>query len=663
MPDLNFRSRVVAAALLALYASRSLQAQSVNLIENPSFESSSIFPWRLKNESSEMALTETDSVEGKQALILRPGARVSQRISLTAGVYELHGFVRPAVGQVMQLELACARWQTRDSTDMPDPSSPLAPPQPTPNWQELRVPPVFLKSTYSCLVSIQVKGSGTEASLLDSIALTRHENQLVNPLLADRLKGWRAQGISGTSHGSVLFEGGHRGVSDASLFQTVRLRPGTYTLAASYRSSGGQPLARLEANNCGPRMPVLNLAPASFGDQFRRVKLRGIEVTNAECEIGIHVKSSASQWLRVRNITLESEPHPYRMILGGDATLTDMVEEHGGLYKLGEVADDPFDILAKCGMNLTRLHVFVDPGNLKFSPSRRMRGSYADLAHVLRLAKRAQTVGMKIELSLHLSDYWADGGCQTMPHSWLGLKKDELVDAVRDYVISVLSRFGEEQISVEIVAIGNEADLGLLRTAECDSPLLAVNSDAVTNADLLARIYDTTYRAVHEISPQTGVVWHLANIGRYAETRAYLDAMLRRGAHPDIISYSAYPFWSRQTIRQFADFGAYVAERYRLPVFFEETGYPWTPAADADNMKDGGPEPYTLSPRGQLDFLNDEISAIESADDGRIIGFSYWDATWIATPGSFDNVENYVLFDRAGRALPALTCGFGAGTQ
>jgi arabinogalactan endo-1,4-beta-galactosidase len=211
---------------------------------------------------------------------------------------------------------------------------------------------------------------------------------------------------------------------------------------------------------------------------------------------------------------------------------------------------------------------------------------------------------------------------------------------------------------VDYVDIGNEADPGLFRTLECKSLLLPVNADATTNPDLLSRIYEAGYRAIHAASPETLVLWHLANIGRYAETRRYIDAMLSRGAQVDVLAFSAYPFWSHQTVRQFQDFANYVTARYHRPVFFEETGYPWAPASGADNMNNGGMEPYPLTPHGQLDFLNDEIDAIQSADEANVIGFSYWDATWIPAPGTFNNVDNYVLFDRAGNALPALTTGF-----
>jgi arabinogalactan endo-1,4-beta-galactosidase len=634
-------------------------ARSTNLLSNPSFENASLAPWKADSKKTGIVATAADSVDGAHALMLPSGAQVSQKIQLPAGVYELRAFVRPGTGEMAQIRLSCkGGLRSQVSTNSPDPSSPSPIQTRDTDWQELHTPVVFLTLPQSCSVAIRADGSDRAQSFVDSVSLTRHENVLRNPQLLRRQKGWKLEGARPVSRGPVLFSAVGQSGDESVLFQTVKLSPGNYTLAASYRSSGGQSFARLEAKGCGAEDAVLNLAPAPLGEAYRRVKLRGIRVTSAKCDVGIRVRSSVGQWLRVSDLTLERDEQPYQMIAGGDVSLTDMVEEHGGVYKLDGVAADPFDILSNSGVNLARLHLFVDPGNPEFSPSRNMRGSYANLMHVLRLAERAHAKGMKIELALHLSDYWADGGCQTMPHAWLGLEPDALVDAVRGYVANVLLEFLKMGIPVNYIAIGNEADAGLLRTNECKSALLPVNADATTNPDLLARIYEAGYRTVHTTSPDTLVIWHLANIGRYAETRWYLDAMFSRGAQVDLLAYSAYPFWSRHTVRQFQDFADYVTARYHRPVFFEETAYPWAPAAGSDNMNDGGPEPYPLTPQGQLDFLNDEISAIESADDGQVIGFSYWDATWIPAPGTFDNVDNYVLFDRGGSALPALTEGF-----
>lgn len=657
-------ARWLTLALMPIMLCHFGEAQPTNLLSNSGFEQASPAPWKLRPEKMGM-VTDRDSVDGLRALELASGGEASQEVLLPAGVYELRAFVRTGAGQIARLGLWCKRdAQSEVSTNSPDPSSP--PPIQTrdTDWQELHAPIVFLTRSQSCRAMVSVTGSDRVHTLVDSVSLTRHENLLRNPQLLRRQEGWELSGARRTSKSPVVFDAttqssaSHQSENEAALFQTVQLSPGDYTLAASYRSSGSQSLARLEARGCGAEDAILNLAPASLGETYQRVKLRGVRVTNKACEVGLRVRSTSGQWLRVIDLTLERDARPYQMVAGGDVTLTDMVEEHGGIYKKDGIAADPFRLLARSGMNLARLHVFVDPGNPEFSPSKKMRGEYGDLAHVLRLARRTQAEGMRIELALHLSDFWADGGCQTMPHAWLGLGPDALVDAVSGYVSGVMRAFREGGIPVDYVAIGNEADAGLLRTRECQSALLPVNADARANPDLLARIYEAGYRAVRAASPETLVLWHLANIGRYAETRQYLDAMFSRGARVDMLAYSAYPFWSRQTVRQFQDFANYVIARYHRPVFFEETGYPWTPAAGADNMKDGGPEPYPLTPQGQLDFLNDEISALGSADDGQAIGFSYWDATWIPAPGAYDNVDNYVLFDRAGNALPALTTGF-----
>jgi arabinogalactan endo-1,4-beta-galactosidase len=650
-------------ALMVATFSNFAEGQVTNLLSNPSFENTSTAPWKLTSRRTKAAVTQTDSVDGMHALAIPTDGEASQEISLTAGVYELRAFVRPGAGQVGKLTLSCrGDLQSEVSTNTPDPSSPpsirASSRRRDADWQELHVPVVFLYDSRSCSVAIRVMGNADALTFVDSVSLTRHDNLLSNPELLSKQRGWKLEGIRRGSKGPVLLKARGQSEKESTLFQTVKLSPGEYTLAASYRSSGGQSLARLEATGCGPEDFILNLAPASLGKAYRRVKLRGIRVTNAECDVGVRVRSAGGQWLRISNLTLEPDKQPYQMLAGGDVTLTDMVEEHGGVYKFNGIASDPFHILAESGMNLARLHLFVDPGNPEFSPSRKMQGSYADLSHVLRLAARAQATGMKIELALHLSDYWADGGCQTQPHAWVGLGPDALVEAVGSYVGGVLLEFQKIGIPVDYIAIGNEADAGLLRSAECKSALLPVDADASANPDLLARIYDGAYGVVHAASPKTIVLWHLANIGRYAETRWYLDSMFSRGARVDMLAYSAYPFWSRLTVRQFQDFCNYVTARYHRPVFLEESGYPWAPAAGADNMTDGGPEPYPMTPEGQLDFLDDEISAIQSADEGQVIGFSYWDATWIPTPGTFDNVDNYVLFDRGGNALPALTTGF-----
>ena len=628
----------------SLLMSSLLSAQSTNLLANPGFEHGAS-TWRLAGGA---AVSRRDSVDGQHSLELPPGAFASEAVRLSAGTYELRAFFQAPRPQAASIQLDCGPGhETTVSTDTPDASSPAVGQAPS-DWTELHAPGVALGQAAACTVTLLAKPANTSAVLADAVVLARHTN-----LFSDTNSAWKLTGMASFAGGDAALSGG-----SGEITQTLHIEPGAYTFAASYRSSGGQRIARLEAVGCSDRDSVLNLAPASIGSAFRQVELRGFRVTRPSCTIGVRVQGSAGQWLSVKDMRVEPAPAGYNMVQGGDISLTDMVEGHGGIYRLHGQPGDPFAILAASGMNLARIHLFVDPGNPAHVPSSEMQGRYDDFVDALRLARRARAAGMRIELSLHLSDHWADPQCQSLPHAWLSLDADGLSKTVRAYVAETLHAFAAQGTPVELVAIGNETDPGILRTETCKSPLHGVNADFNASPDLLARIYQAGYQAAHAEQHDIRVLWHLANIGRYAETRRYLDAMLARGAHVDVLAYSAYPFWSRKTVRQFQDFANYVTARYKKPVFFEETGYPWAPAAGADNMADGGPEPYPLTPQGQLDFLNDEISAVESADDGMVIGFSYWDASWIPAPGTFDNVDNYVLFDREGNALPALTVGF-----
>jgi arabinogalactan endo-1,4-beta-galactosidase len=620
-------------------------AQPSNLLRNSGFESTSLSAWRFIGGAD---IVTSDPVDGERSVRLRAAAKISQLVRLAPGIYELRAFIQAEAHDSAALALTCDRGLgTTTSTDIVDPGSPPGT-RLTSDWVELHAGPLHIAATTRCVVSISASATNTFPVLADDVWLTRHVN-----LLTSVSHAWTASGPVRISGDSAVF-----GIGTSMLEQRLHLPPGAYTFSVSYRSSGDQTTARLETHGCSDVNRILNLAPAKFGDAFRRVQLRGFPVTRATCTVGIRVRNQNGQWLSVKEMRVERAAASYDMIVGGDVSLTDMVEQHGGVYRINGKPDDPFRILAANGMNLSRIHLFVDPGNPAYSPSREMGGNFDNLEDALHLAARAHAAGMLIELSLHLSDHWADPQCQSFPHAWLGLDADALVAQVRAYVSQTLRAFAVQATPVDLVAIGNEADPGVLRTETCKSGLHKVNADVTTNPDLLARIYQAGYEAAHATQPNIRVLWHLANIGRYAETRSYLDGMFSRGARVDVLGYSAYPFWSRKTVRQFQDFANYVIARYNKPVFFEETGYPWAPATGSDNMTNCGPETYPLTPQGQLDFLNDEISAIESADNAMVIGFSYWDATWIPAPGAFDNVDNYVLFDRDGNALPALTVGF-----
>src|SRR5690606_33804544 len=80
---------------------------------------------------------------------------------------------------------------------------------------------------------------------------------------------------------------------------------------------------------------------------------------------------------------------------------------------------------------------------------------------------------------------------------------------------------------------------------------------------------------------------------------------------------------------------------------------------------------YSVDPEGQRHFMLDLMNAIRSVNNGRGLGFFYWEPTWIniaearwtteegkkylnKTSGAGNVGANFAFFDLNGHALPAL---------
>jgi arabinogalactan endo-1,4-beta-galactosidase len=70
------------------------------------------------------------------------------------------------------------------------------------------------------------------------------------------------------------------------------------------------------------------------------------------------------------------------------------------------------------------------------------------ISRVKALAHRVKQAGMKVWLTVHYSDTWADPGVQTTPEEWKSLFSDLQV-AVSNYTATILT-----EISPDIIQIG-----------------------------------------------------------------------------------------------------------------------------------------------------------------------------------------------------------------
>ena len=110
-------------------------------------------------------------------------------------------------------------------------------------------------------------------------------------------------------------------------------------------------------------------------------------------------------------------------IRGVDVSTLDMLEKLGARYYSKGTQQDALKILHDNGANYVRLKLWVDPYD---EDGNAYGGGNNDYATTLRLAKRANKLGMKILLDFHYSDFWADPANQIKPKAWKNLSFSNL---------------------------------------------------------------------------------------------------------------------------------------------------------------------------------------------------------------------------------------------
>ncbi|WP_214107733.1 glycoside hydrolase family 53 protein [Acrocarpospora catenulata] len=332
-------------------------------------------------------------------------------------------------------------------------------------------------------------------------------------------------------------------------------------------------------------------------------------------------------------------------IRGADISSLAKSEAYGGIYRDRHGRrDDALRLLAKAGLTHIRLKVWVNPAD-----------GYNDKAHVLAVARRAKSQGLKLLVDFHYSDSWADPGKQNKPAAWAALPYEQLKQAVYAHTFDVLNALKAQGTTADLVQVGNELNGGLLWP-----------DGRWDNWPGMAGLLNAGYDAVKKVSPRSKVVLHLANGGDNGLYRWWFDNAATNGIRYDVIGLSYYPFW-HGTLEAFQANLNDVAARYGKPVLVAETAYPFT-TADKDGWENiitsAEPYPgYPATPEGQTAFLRKMTDIVRAVPGGRGLGYFYWEATWTgvagngwdpADPSSGNGWENQALFDFDDRALPAL---------
>jgi beta-galactosidase len=216
-------------------------------------------------------------------------------------------------------------------------------------------------------------------------------------------------------------------------------------------------------------------------------------------------------------------------MVGADISFLPQLEKGGmRFYDKGELKD-PIAILHDHGINYVRLRIFNNPENEQgYAPGE----GWCDLGNTLLMAKRLKSHGMKFLLDFHYSDTWADPQKQFKPKSWEGQPFPELTASLKQYTRRVIAALSEQGTPPNMVQIGNEINHGMVWP-----------EGHIGNPDQLATLIKAGIEGVAEVDPKIPIMLHVALGGQHDETVFWLDQMMARGCHFDVLGLSFYPKW------------------------------------------------------------------------------------------------------------------------
>jgi arabinogalactan endo-1,4-beta-galactosidase len=454
--------------------------------------------------------------------------------------------------------------------------------------------------------------------------------------------------VTGGYTGSYSLE--HKKPTPYKVFTSQKftgLDTGYYSLTVWVKNSGGQNACYVKAMNFGGVDMMTSLPVTS---QWKKVMIRGIHITNNQCTIGFYSDALAGNCCRFDDVSMLKDGIKYSFLKGGDISELSYIESMGGKFYEGGTQKDGLQILKDNGLNIVRLRLYNDPGNPGFTPSNRLPTGFQDPADILRQAKRAKDMGLKILLTFYYSDYWSN----EKTHIWKNTPYPALLDSVYNFTFKFMTRMKQQGTTPEFVSIGNEIAGGIV-----------LPDGASSNFARMVEYINAGSNAVKAVSTATKVVLHVDDGGNKDKYDWFFGNCKTYAAKYDIIGASYYPFWTQKTMDQIVDWAEYISAKFDKDIFIMETGYNWNPTLpDGKGGQLGNNGPYTniypSSPEGQRDFLYEVFSGIKNVKDGRLIGDLYWDPVMIEVPGvgwelGADNVvSNTTLFDFNGNALASL---------
>ena len=337
----------------------------------------------------------------------------------------------------------------------------------------------------------------------------------------------------------------------------------------------------------------------------------------------------------------ETSDAPITFFYGADLSYANEMEDCGATYKDSEnKVKDVYGIFKDEGANLVRLRLWHHP----------TWTDYSNLEDVKKSIQRAKNNGLKILLDFHYSDTWADPGHQQIPEAWLSEigNTTELAQLLYQYTYDVLKELDGENLTPDIVQIGNEINPMILQDGPIVWPIDWTRNAALINKGIKAvrDISNDTDKTIevmlHIAQPENGLWW-------------FEEATQNGITDFDWIGLSYYPEHSEYTLETIGDAVSELISVHNRKLMIVETGYPYTldDIDSANNILDTSSliSGIPASNQGQLDFLNQLTSKIKDAGGSGIV---YWEPSWVSTNcntlwAKGSHWDNATMFDNNGK--------------
>ena len=328
---------------------------------------------------------------------------------------------------------------------------------------------------------------------------------------------------------------------------------------------------------------------------------------------------------------------------GADLSYVNEMEDCGAIYRnLQNIEQDPFQIFKDAGAEIVRVRLWNGPDWT----------DYSTLRDVKKTIRRAKELNLKVLLDFHYSDIWADPKKQIIPRDWLGSigNRVQLGDLLYDYTQAVLRELIQENLTPDIVQVGNEINIMILQEEDHHSEQI----DWERNAYLINR----GISAIRDLNREIEVMLHIAQPENALWW--FSEASENGIIDYDWIGLSYYPKWSTYTLENLDRPLKFLIETYQKKLMVVETAYPYVleNIDEANNILDESSliEGYPASIQGQYDYLNRLKSKIIAGGGSGLI---YWEPAWVSTAcntlwGTGSHWENATLFDFNNKAIKGI---------